>query len=134
VNRTQVAVAVSFAAALSCSDEPSGTGGSVPECVGIVSTEVSAGTTPRFTWTPTCRLFLLLVEPAAAGTDWWSIISDSVNLIAPPITYGVVPSGVREGDPPAPLVAGTAYDVYLYRWTGPGAQDGVLAGSATFTP
>lgn len=121
-------------AGMGCSDEPSGAGGPLPECTGPVSVAVSPGTTPTFTWTPTCRLFFLLVEPADAGTDLWSIISDGANLIAPPVTYGVVPNGVQEGDAPTPLVTGTGYEVYLYRWTGPGSQDGVLVGSRAFTP
>lgn len=120
--------------AIGCSDGPSGAGSPVPECTGPVSVTVGAGTAPRFTWTPACRVFFLLVEPAAAGTDLWSIISDGANVIAPPVTYGVVPSGVTESDSPTPLVGGTAYEVYLFRWTGPGSQDGELVGSSTFTP
>ena len=122
------------AAAAGCADEPSGTDGPVPECTGAVSVTVGTGTTPTFTWTPACRLFLLLVEPVVGGTDLWSIISDSANVIAPPVTYGVVPTGVQEGDPPTTLVVGSGYEVYLYRWTGPGRQDGALVGQATFTP
>ncbi len=126
--------AVIAAAATGCADEPSGTGGTLPECTATVSVAVGAGTTPTFTWTPACRLFFVLVEPAVGGTDLWSIISDSANVIVPPITYGVVPTGAQEGDPPTPLAAGSGYEVYLYRWTGPGRQDGVLVGHTSFTP
>ena len=124
-------VVVAFVLGASCSDS---TTGPVPECTGSVTVQVSAGTTPRFTWVPACRLFFVLVEPAQAGNDLWSIIADSANIIAPPVTYGTVPSGATQLQAPTPLVTGTAYAAYLYRWTGPGAQDGVLVGSQTFTP
>jgi len=105
----------------------------ITECTGPVTATVSSGSSPVFSWTPTCSLFFLLVEPQGSGADLWSIISDSTNAIPPPVTYGVVPGGATELDAPQTLVPGTAYDVYLFRWTGPGSQDGVMIGTASFT-
>jgi hypothetical protein len=78
-------------------------------------------------------LFFLLVEEDSGG-DQWSVITDSTNAIAPPVTYGVVPPGATVNFPPAILVAGTSYEVLVFRWTGPGRQDGALIGSKIFTP
>ena len=103
-------------------------------CTGPVQVSVASGTMPAFTWTPACSLFLVLVEPDSSGADQWSVISDSTNAISPPVTYGVIPPGARELDPPTPLVSGVTYEVFVFRWTGPGKQDGVLVGQRKFTP
>ena len=115
-----------------CSDDA--TGSALPECSGPVTITVSAGTTPDFAWTPRCRLFFLIVEPSASGQDLWSIITEGANNISPSVRYGTVPTGAQELDPPAPLVAGTAYKVAVAQYTGPGPQDGVNIGTQTFTP
>ncbi len=119
--------------AAACSD-PVGTDNSnAPPCTGSVSITVSSGTTPTFAWTPVCKVFLLLVE-ATGGADQWSVITDSTNGLAPPITYGNVPAGARLNSETPSLASGTPYTVYLFRWTGPGRQDGVRAGTKPFTP
>jgi len=106
----------------------------IEDCPGSVGISVTGGTAPRFSWTPRCRLFFLNVEPADAGTDQWTVYSDSANLIAPPVTYGVIPAGAVELTSPTQLVAGEDYKVVLARFTGPGPQDGELIGIQTFTP
>ena len=120
--------------AAACSD-PAGTDNSnAPPCTGSVSITVSSGTTPTFAWTPVCKVFFLNVE-ATGGADQWGVITDSTNGLAPPITYGNVPAGAQlNSSGTASLASGTPYTVYLFRWTGPGAQDGVQAGSKAFTP
>jgi hypothetical protein len=118
---------------LGCSDDDSQRPQSIAACTGSVSVTVSEGLEPTFSWTPNCRLFFLLVEPSDSGDDQWHVISDSANVIAPPVKYGVVPDGAVERNPAVDLVPGHAYHVYLFRWTGPGRQDGQLAGSAEFT-
>ena len=118
---------------LGCSSNATSPGATAPVCTGPVTITVSSGTSPSFNWTPTCRLFFVNVELGA--TDQWSIISDSTNAIAPPVQYGVVPAGARQLTPNAtPLQAGQTYDVNLFYWTGPGAQDGTFMGSKNFTP
>jgi len=102
-------------------------------CSSTVNITVGSGITPTFSWTPACSLFFLLVEGNTGG-DQWSVISDSTNAIAPPVTYGIVPPGATADFPPTTLVSGMSYDVLVARWTGPGAQDGVIIGSKTFTP
>jgi hypothetical protein len=98
-----------------------------------VTIAVSSGTSPSFSWTPACRLFFVNVELGA--TDQWSIISDSTNAIAPPVRYGVVPAGAQQSSSDVPsLQAGETYDVNLFYWSGPGAQDGTFIGSRDFTP
>lgn len=117
-----------------CSSDSAGPGGPLSACTGVVSVSVSGGTTPTFSWTPACRLFLVLVEPASSGEDQWLVITDSTNAIAPPVTYGVTPPGAVQLAAPTALVAGQAYKLVVFRWTGPGAQDGALIGTGTFTP
>jgi hypothetical protein len=111
-----------------------GPGQPLPECTGDVSIQVSTGTQPTFSWTPACRLFFLNVEPATSGGDLWPVISRGANRIAPGVKYGVVPAGAEQLQAPVPLVAGQSYKVALARYTGPGADDGVLVGVETFTP
>ena len=106
----------------------------IEDCTGSVNISVTGGTTPRFSWTPRCRLCFLNVEPADSGADQWTVISDSANLIAPPVEYGVVPVGAEELTSPAELVAGQEYKVVLARFTDPGAQNWELIGIRVFTP
>lgn len=127
--RWAAALSVGLAA---CSSDPTSPGGPLPECTGPVTIEVSSGTSPTFDWSPACRLFLLLVEQDAA--DHWIVITDSTNAIAPPVRYGVLPAGARQRDPATPLAAGQTYDVVLFRWTGPGGDDGILIGNQAFVP
>jgi hypothetical protein len=116
-----------------CSDD-STRPAELAECTGAVTITVSAGTTPQFSWSPACRLFFLIVEPAATGDDLWLIITEGANQILPPVRYGTVPPGARELAPPTPLVAGTEYKVAVARYTGPGPQDGAIIAVQTFTP
>jgi hypothetical protein len=119
-------------ASLACNDEPTEAG--LNDCTGPVALQVSGGTVPSFSWTPACRLFGLLVEPEASGQDLWFIITEGGNTIAPGVTYGQVPAGAEERQPPAALLAGTAYKVAVHRWIGPGGDDGELIGVQSFTP
>jgi hypothetical protein len=126
-------VAVSFTLVLACSSDANSPGDALPVCNGDVTITVSSGITPSFSWSPACRLFFVNVELGAG--DQWSIISDSANAIAPPVQYGVVPAGAQQStDGVTPLEAGQTYDVNLFYWSGPGAQDGTFIGSKDFTP
>jgi hypothetical protein len=116
---------------LACSSDSNGPSGQAT-CAGNVTVTVSNSTTPSISWTPACRLFFVLVEEAQG--DVWGAISDGTNAIETPVQYGVVPAGATEQTPPAALVAGTPYTVSVFRWEGPGLQDGVLIGQLTFTP
>ena len=120
-------------AALACSD--SNAPGALPECTGAVTPKVGSGTTPRISWTPACRLFLVLVEDPSGGGDQWGVLSDSSNAIATPVTYGSMPAGAtKELQAAIALTVGQQYHLVLYRFTGPGHEDGTLAGEADFTP
>ncbi|PLX31122.1 MAG: hypothetical protein C0600_06415 [Ignavibacteria bacterium] len=105
----------------------------IGECTGDVTVSISVGETVEISWEPECKLFYLLVEPVGSGSDHWAVISDSVNAIAPPVTYGIVPEGAELSRTAEPLEEGKSYDVYLYRWTGPGPHSGVPAGQGVFT-
>ena len=122
-----------LAVSAGCSDSTSEA--TLPECTGTVAPTIGAGLTPVIRWTPACRLFLVLVEDPTGGTDQWGVLSDSTNGIAPPVTYGTLPAGAtKELTPPNNLQTGHAYRLDVLRFTGPGHEDGVLAGQVTFTP
>ena len=123
---------IAIVAGLACSSDPAGPDTSLPECAGPVTVEVSSGTSPTFDWDPECRLFLVLVE--LDGGDQWLVLSEGRNAIAPPVRYGVVPDGAVEDEPAIPLEPGKTYDVALFRWTGPGGDDGELVANRDFTP
>ncbi len=130
--RTSPLIALSCTMVLACSDSTS-LGDPAAACTGPVTIAVSSGTSPSFSWTPACRLFFVNVELGAS--DQWSIISDSTDAITPPVQYGVVPAGAQQSSSEVtPLVPGQTYDVNLFYWTGPGAQDGTFIGSREFTP
>jgi hypothetical protein len=117
-----------------CGDSTGNDG--VLACEGAVTVQVGSGTSPQISWTPVCRLFLVLVEDAGGmGGDQWAVESDSSNSIAPPVRYGTIPPGATdEITLPVTLQAGHAYRVNVFRFTGPGHEDGVLIGQANFTP
>ena len=95
---------------------------------GSVEVSVTTGTSVQFDWEPACAMFFLLVEQDA-GDVWFIGTEDSpgtpgtagpdepadVNLITPPVTYGVTPSVVDELQAPETLLAGVTYDVILTR-------------------
>jgi hypothetical protein len=96
---------------------------------------VSGGTTPTFSWTPACRVYYLNIDPVEGAHENWSIgVFDTQfpNVIAPGVRFGVVPAGAQQIDPPAPLVPGTAYRVFVAFALPDGGDQ--LAGEATFTP
>jgi hypothetical protein len=104
-------------------------------CPAAVQLTVGPGTSPEISWTPACLLFFVIVEPADAGNDLWSVISRGENVIAPPVRYGVVPAGAQGlFEPPVELIAGQAYKVAVGRWTGPGDEEGEIIGVREFTP
>jgi hypothetical protein len=116
-----------------CSD--SAGPGATPECAGPVVLTATHSTTPVFTWTPVCKLFLVLVEDSTTGQDQWSVESDSSNAIKPSVTYGVLPPGTtKQLTAPTTLQSGQTYRADLFRFTGPGHEDGVLIAQLIFTP
>lgn len=80
-----------------------------------VEATISTGDAVVFDWTPACAVVFLLIEEGAA--DRWSISDPGFdeNTIEPPVTYGQVPAGAEEGEPPATLQSGVTYDLVLWR-------------------
>jgi hypothetical protein len=92
---------------------------------GSVTATVNVTGVPVFAWNPDCAVTGLLVEHAVggAGGDVWFIQASptEANLISPPVTYGTtsLPAGVVTSYGPDPLVAGTSYDLILFRVVDP---------------
>ncbi len=125
--------AVNCALLLACSSDGTNPSNPPPVCSAPQPILESSRPSPTISVTPACRLFFVNIELGA--TDQWSVISDSTNAIAPPVRYGIVPAGAQQSssDPPS-LEAGETYDVNLFYWSGPGAQDGTFIGTQEFTP
>jgi len=122
-------IALAFAV-VACSDSTATT---QQECTGDVAISATGGTTPTITWSPACRLWVLGVEEQDGG-DVWVITSSGGNRIASGVRYGTLPSGAAALQPATPLVVGRTYSIFLARHTGPASDDGVLVGTADFTP
>jgi hypothetical protein len=99
-------------------------GGFPPDaCSGSVTVTVGSGTTPEFSWSPSCGVGQLIVS-GPTGQNWWA------GPFRPPVRYGVLPAGAEESSPAEPLVVGKTYKLTLF--------DGTIfdhqVGSASFTP
>jgi len=121
--RYQREVLVLLLVAAACSEGPIGPADAAPcaDDTGIVSVTVSDAAQPVMAWDPSCAVAMVLIEEEAS--DQWLVSTDealwtdpsAANLIAPPVTYGVVPAGAEQTGPPATLVPGVTYEVILYR-------------------
>jgi hypothetical protein len=129
---SRLAATVTLIGLSGCSDEIGPD--ELPECSGPVTLEVTSGRTPTFSWTPRCRLSLLVVELDEGGSDVWSILTRGENALAPPVTYAHTPAGAETLIPALPLTSGTGYQVAVARWTGPDGDDGESVGVETFEP
>lgn len=94
---------------------------------------IGSGTTPRFSWTPACFAFRLLVTDTANVT-LWGVVTDSASALSPGVIYGAVPSGATQIQAPVALVAGKPYIIGLFRFTGPAADSGEIIAAQQFTP
>ena len=128
------ATCLMYSALVSCSADRSLSANTSP-CDGPLTITVTSGTRPTFDWTPNCGVNRLIVLPAnppvGVITQGWTV-SSAVGLFKAPITYGVLPNGADPGDAATALVAGTTYQVTIYR----AAYEAIVAssGTATFTP
>ena len=104
-----------------------------------VTVRVGGGTTPRFTWEPTCGMASVQVWATATSSDGWVLYSGSYaseNPLPSGLRYGEVPPKGLEPADPTPLRGGIEYRVAVYRWLGESGGPGGLfeRGSATFRP
>ena len=120
-----------LATAVACSTQAP----TIPDCTGAVSVAATAGTTPRFSWTPACQLEGLVVALPGPGAIVWNVASPTqANSISPGVTYGVTPKGAALVTVATQLSIGTPYTVTVF-WFDDGHGGSVQsAGSLTFTP
>ena len=87
----------------------------ISECHGQIQMSVTPGVAPVFDWAPECMIGYLVVEDRGDGTGYWNVSSPpGQNIIAPPVTFRVVPEGATEDGPSFPLVQGGAYRVIAF--------------------
>ena len=124
-----LAVAAAGLAALSCTSTTP-----VTACRAGLGVAISvSGNPPRFGWSPACFAFRLEVEDSAATTLWSVQAGDSLNVIAPGVTYGTMPAGAtKQGVAPVALQAGHLYEVGVFRYAGPPLDSAELVGAASF--
>ena len=101
-------------------------------CTWPAEVSVSSGTGPSFSWTPPCNMWRVIVADST-GEEHWRLNSISGNIINPPVTFGGQVPGAQSYTGAA-LTPGRSYTISLYRWTGPGPEDGEVAGQRTFRP
>jgi hypothetical protein len=101
-----------------------------------VAVTVSQGIQPSFTWEPACPVQSLVVRlPGPGPVIWATIATGRSNRIAPSVTYGVFPPGAAlTANILIPLVAGTTYEVVLYRVDEGAGGPPQQIGAATFVP
>ncbi len=98
---------------------------------------IAPGSRPQFGWSPVCLAFRFEVEIADSvglGTTIWSVqAGDTLNVIAPNVTYGVMPQGATtQSVPPAALQSGHKYAVGVFRYAGPPPDSAELIGAMQF--
>lgn len=122
-------------ALLGCAKACGDAGTGLDECGESVTLAVSSGTSPEFTWSPTCAVSGITVEDAASRPTWIVRNPDSRNTIGAPVVYGQSPPGTIRLAGVDPLRAGFPYRAVLFRTdrsTGQVLVEGV--GETTFTP
>lgn len=96
----------------------------------------SSGTTPQFSWSPSCKIQALSVVSGSACDsrfECWAIESVD-NGISPPVRYGTVPSTAGERFAPIALQVGHEYLVRLERYEDVDSGRALFEVSQTFTP
>jgi hypothetical protein len=93
-------------------------------CRGSVTATVGSGTTPEFSWSPSCGVGTLIVDGPTGQQNWWA------GPFQPPVRYGVLSAGATESIPAQPLVVGKTYTVTLFERS----LFDKPVGSASFTP
>ena len=117
----------------------------VNDCPAQVEITLSAGATPDIDWAPRCHVNGLLIFSAYTGATIWTVYAEppvtcddngnctkARNTLYPPVRYGVVPPGSSQsfpvaGAPPAPLLVGWPYSIYLRRANPPDPREVWLA-------
>jgi hypothetical protein len=99
-------------ALIGCADEP--TEPAVPGlCEDDVAITVGTGVTPRFEWSPACRVTVLEVQNTETNTSAWTVLGFSPGGIVPPVTYGTAPPRAINLPDEETLETGTSYILVL---------------------
>ena len=116
-----------LAVAVGCSDSTASNADCRDE-TSSVSLTISDGLTPRFEWSPRCSISAITISEGNEFQWWANGYADdghvdlAANRLSSPVTYGVVPSGATDSQPPVALVKGHTYTVSLERVLPPGSN------------
>jgi hypothetical protein len=82
-------------------------------CTTPVEISVTSGTSPSFSWTPTCQAAGLTVEAMdGSGTVMWTVVTLSTqNTLEAPVRYGQRPKNTSPTPAAQALMTGTRYRV-----------------------
>ncbi len=123
-----VAVLVAVLSASACGGGSTSSVNSNALCTSVVFADITAGTTPTITWTPSCRVAFISIANANNGDVQWAVGLPAG--FSPPVKYGVAPTGATTSTGPITLVTGTAYTLTLFT----NFSAGGAVGGGTFTP
>jgi len=117
-----------LATALACGSDAPDDG----RCEGTLTFAITTGINPTFGWSPNCSIAQLRVTRDSDDAEIWSFLASS-NAIRSPVTYGQVPVGANETNPPETLTFGAEYTLRIAILD---SETGLLlvAGSEPFVP
>ena len=108
---------------------------SLTACAAPVTVAVQSRVTPRFSWSPSCRLSRVIVDPDSDVVDVWVLASaGDTNGLRSPIDYGSSPNGSQTIVPAFVLQSGASYRVRVLLATGDTTTPFQIIGFAGFTP
>lgn len=101
-------------------------------CEEALAFQVTATTTPTFSWSPACTVAQVRVANTWNDGEMWSVIA-SGNSILGPVGYGTVPTGATQTHAPELLIADSTYRLVV-AILDPETSALLVAGSINFTP
>jgi hypothetical protein len=128
---TAVGAVLIILCACHSAEQPTG----LAACVSPVTVTVESAVAPRFSWSPSCRLSRVIVDPNSDVVDSWVLATaGDTNGLRSPIDYGSSPNGSETILAAFVLQSGAPCRVRVLRATGDTTMPFEIIGTADFTP